>query len=154
METPAKIDFGADRFVAFIRTLVLIGYDFTAAAFALQVRDRKDGGAVRADLGTAASAAAEGVRLIFGGTATAAAHIAAGRLTQEQADQLGAAAGDNVLLSHLGIRINESTVEAMPFGTERGDDLPLYWDLHITPSGGIKDKYAGGDFTVRAGVTE
>lgn len=154
METPARVDFGGDRFVAFIRTLTIIGYDFTAAAFNAQVRDRKDGGTLRADLTTQTLASAEGVRLIYGGTDTVANHITAARMSQAQADALGYTSAQNVTLSQLGIRINETTMEAMPFGTERGDDISLYWDLHITPSGGIKDKYAGGDFLVRAGVTE
>lgn len=154
METPARVDFGADRFVAFIRSVRVIGYNFTDAVFAVQVRDRKDGGALRVTLATVVSAASEGIRLIYGGTDTVANHITAARLSADEATALGYASSDNITLSQLGIRINEATMETMPYGTERGDDANLYWDLHITPSGGVKDVYAGGSFTVRAGVTE
>lgn len=159
METPATVNLGGDRFVPFIRTLAFLGYDFTGATFAAQVRTRKDGGTLKADLGTVVTASAEGVRLIYGGTALISAHIAAGRLTSvpdatNPATGVAYVAADSVTLSQLGIRINETTMEAMPYGDDRGEDEVLYWDLHITPSGGTKDKYAGGTFTVRAGVTE
>lgn len=154
METPARVDFGADRFVAFIQTLRFIGYDFTGATFKAQVRDRRDGGALRADLSTVVLASAEGVRLVYGGTDTVANHKTAGRLTATEATALGYVDADSIVISQVGIRINETTMEAMPYGTERGDDISLYWDIHITPSGGVKDLYAGGAFLVRAGVTE
>lgn len=155
MESPARVDFGADRYVPFKRTLAFLGYDFTGATFKMQVRDRKDGGAVRADLSTVTLASAEGVRLIYGGSDTVANHITAGRL---KAVPNGYTSASTVILSQVGIRINETTMEAMPFGGEIGgeigDDLELYWDLHVTPSGGDKDLYAAGTFTLRAGVTQ
>lgn len=153
METVPRVDFGADRSVPFIRTLAIVGFNLTGASFAMQVRDRKDGGTLRADLGTVASAASEGVRIVYAGTDTVTNHIAAGRLTAAQAASQGWAGGDSKTMTQLGIRINESTMEAMPFGIEVGDDKLLYWDLQITPSGGIKDVYAAGNFIVRAGVT-
>jgi len=59
-----------------------------------------------------------------------------------------------VELSLVRLRINETTMEALPLPGERGNDLEYAWDLHVTPSGGIKDKYLGGKFTIRAGVTQ
>lgn len=160
MDTPARIDFAGDRYVAFLRTVAFIGYDFTGATFAMQVRDRKDGGTVRATLGTVGvMPSVEGVGLFFGGTATVASHIATGRLTSVIYDYTNPDTGvnyvssDSVVLSVLRIRIDETTMEAMPFAAEVGDDRLFYWDLHVTPSGGVKDKYAGGDFLLRAGVT-
>lgn len=153
MDTPASIDWAADRYVPFIRTMAFVDFDFTGATFAMQVRDRKDGGAVRADLATVTTASAEGVRLIYGGTDTVANHIAAGRLTQEQADARGYTSGQSLEMSQVGIRINETTMEAMPFAAEIGDDRTEYWDIQITPLGGTKDVYARGKFIVRAGVT-
>src|SRR3546814_3327444 len=38
--------------------------------------------------------------------------------------------------------------------TEAGDDAKIWWDLHITPSGGVKFVALEGPFTVKAGVTE
>lgn len=159
MESPALINWGADRYVPFVRSFSMIGYDFTGATFAAQVRDRKDGGALRADLGTVTTSA-QGVRLIFGGTNTVANHITSNHLTSDIYNLVNINTGvkyvaaDNVVLSYLRITINEATMEAMPFGTDIGDDKLLYWDLHITPSGGTKDLYVAGDFLVRAGVTQ
>lgn len=153
MDTPAALNWVADRNVVFKRTIALPNYDFTGGSFRMQVRDRRDGGATRASLTTVSSAAAEGVRLVYAGTATVAAHIAAGRLTQAQADQLGLSSGTSLLLSQLGIRINKSTMQAMPVGPVLGDDRTLFHDLLLTPSGGDEDVYARGTFTVRAGVT-
>lgn len=154
MDSPASVDWKADRYVPFIESIVFIDEDFTGASFAMQVRDRRDGGARRADLSTVTSAAAEGVRLIYAGTDTLANHVTAERLSQEDADSLPYASTDNVLLSELGLRINETTMEAMPFATEIGDDKKLFYDIQITPSGGVKEVYARGVFTVRAGVTQ
>lgn len=154
MQQPAVVDLNGDRYVPFIETIPVLEEDFTGAIFKMQVRDRKDGGTVRADLATVGSMASEGVTLVYAGTDTVAAHIAASRLDQEDADALGLAGTDNLTMSVLGIRINETTMEAMPEPAEIGDDLPLVYDIHITPSGGNKDLWFGGVFTVRAGSTQ
>lgn len=152
MIQPALIDLSADRWVACIRTLAFVGFNFTGGTFAAEVRLTPDAtGSALVSLTTQTSAAVEGVRLIYGGTDTIANHIAAGRLSEVPS---GYTSASSVALSQLGIRINETTMEGLPFPAERGDDNTLYWDLHITPSGGIKDKYAGGAFIVRAGVTQ
>lgn len=152
MDQPARYDIGADRWVACIRSFAFLNFDFTGATFVGQVRLTPDAtGSPLVDLATVTLSTAEGIRLIYAGTDTVAAHIAAGRLT---AVPSGYASGDNLLLSQLGLRINETTMEGLPFPAERGDDAVLAWDMHITPSGGTKDKYIGGVFTVRAGVTQ
>lgn len=151
MQSPGRLPLAGDRWTPFTRTLQFEGVDFTAAIFAMQVRDRKDGGALRADLATVGSASAEGVRLIYGGTDTVAGHIAAGRIDDVPE---GMSTSDSLILSLVGIRINESTMEAMTPATEVGDDAVAYWDLHVTPSGGLKDLYLYGPFTIRAGATE
>lgn len=155
MITTGRYDIGADRWVACIRAFAFAGVDFTGATFAAQVRLLPDaGGSPLVNLATVGSGASEGLYLAYAGTATVATHIAAGRLTEAQADAAGYASGDSLLLSSVGLRINETTMEGLPFPAEVGDDALLYWDMHITPSGGIKDKYLGGTFTVRSGVTQ
>lgn len=130
MESPGRLDFGADRFTPFIRTLTFRGIDLTGAVMVAQVRSRKDGGALYADLETVLTANTEGLRLVSAGTV------------------------EGVVTSEVYMRINEATMEAMPYATERGDDHPIWWDMHITPAGSVKQKYLYGTFTVRAGVTE
>jgi hypothetical protein len=130
MQSPGRLDLRADRYTPMVRVLTFLGIDLTDAVMKMQVRDRKDGGTVRADLATVGSVGTEGVTLV------------------------SAAEVDDVMTSVVSIRINEATMEAMPTGTEIGDDLGLWWDMHITPDGGIKEKYLHGSFTVRAGVTQ
>lgn len=155
MIQPGRYDISADRWVACIRTLSFIGYDFTGGAFKMEVRLTGDAsGSALISLPTVSTSTAEGVRLIYGGTATVSAHIAAGRLTAAEAAALGYVGTDNVVLSQLGIRINETTMQALVFPAERGDDLEAVWDMLITPSGGVRDKYIGGKFTVRSGVAQ
>lgn len=151
MIQPALIPIAADRWVACIRTIAFVGLDLTGAAFASQVRIAPDtSGAPLVDLTTVTTAAAEGVRLIYGGTDTIANHIAAGRLN---AVPPGYSNSSSVPLSVVGLRINETTMEGLATPLDASDKI-LAWDMHITPSGGTKDKYAGGTFTVRAGVTQ
>lgn len=154
MQTPARVDLAGDRYVPFIETIPVLEEDFTGATFKMQVRDRKDGGALRADLATVGSMASEGVTLVYAGTDTVANHIAAGRIDQEDADTLALVGTDSLVMSVVGIRVNETTMEGMPEPEELGDDLPLVYDMHITPSGGTKDLWFGGEFLVRAGSTQ
>lgn len=152
MQSPGRLPLHGDRWTAFTGTIRFIDLDWTGATFKMQVRDRKDGGALRADLDTVGSAAAEGVRLVYAGADTVANHIAAGRLTTAKVPA-GLQGTDSLTLSLVGIRINETTMENMTPGTEPGDDATAYWDLHVTPSGGLKDVYLFGTFTIRAGAT-
>jgi len=147
-----RYDLAADRWVACVRTLSFVGKDLTGATFASHVRLTKDAtGAPLVTLGNAASAAAEGLRVINVATATIAQHIANGWLTVPPP---GYELTDTVTITQVGLRINETTMEGLPFPAERGQDATLQWDLHITPTGKDKDKYLGGDFIVKAGATE
>lgn len=47
----------------------------------------------------------------------------------------------------------EADIEALPAAAEVGQDLTLYYDIQITPPGGIKEVYMRGTFTVLGGVT-
>lgn len=152
MISPGRYDIGADRWVACIRTFAFVGVDFTGADVKMQVRLKADTtGTPLVELGPQVTSAAEGINFTYAGTATVADHIAAGRIPEVPA---GYALTDSVVLTLVQIRINETTMESLPYPGERGDDADMAWDLHITPSGGIKDKYIGGKFIVRAGVTQ
>lgn len=131
MAISAQVPLIADRWTAFVRTLVFRGVDLTGADFRAQVRLYPDAlGAPLIDLQTVSSAAAQGLRLIS--------------VVQE----------DGRPVSRIGLRINESTMEAMPQQGEIGTDLELAWDLHVTPAGGLKQRRLFGPFIVRAGVTQ
>jgi hypothetical protein len=152
MIQPGRYDIFADRWVACVRTFSFVGFDFTGSTFASHIRLTPDAtGAALVTLGNAASASAEGIRVIAVATATVAQHIANGWLTVPPPHYV---LTDTVTITQIGMRINETTVEGLPFPAERGNDNWLAWDLHITPVGKDKDKYLGGDFVVRAGATQ
>ena len=152
MVQPGRYDLKADRWVACVRTFSFVGLDLTGATFAAHIRLTKDAtGSPLITLANAASAAAEGIRVNNVGTATIAQHIANKWLSSPPP---GYELTDVVTITQVGLRINETSVEGLPFPTERGQDATLQWDMHITPTGKDKDKYLGGDFIVRAGATE
>lgn len=152
MDQPGRYDLAADRWVACVRSFSFVGVDFTAATFAAQVRLTGDAtGSPLIDLLTVANGNSQGLWLAYAGTDTIANHIAAGRLDDVPG---GYGSGDSVALSVVGLRINETTMEGLPFPAERGDDAAFAWDLHVTASGALKDKWLGGTFTVRAGATQ
>jgi hypothetical protein len=160
----AKLDIVADRWVMCRRTMAFVGYDFTSAAFKMEIRLTRDAvGSPLVSL-TTQTTDVQGVRRTYSGTDTIANHRTAARLSPSDTDTLLAtknpATGanylltDSILLSIVAIRIDKATMSALPFPAERGNDIDLYWDLHITPAGSDEGDYAGGVFTVAAGVTQ
>lgn len=154
----ATVDFTVDRQVWCIRTLVFFGLDFTGGDFVMQVRTEKDTtGSPLVSLTTVTSFV-QGVRLLYAGTATITAHIAAGRL-EEVPDAINPTtgvsyvAGDSVLISQIAIYINYTTLQGLPYDAERGGDPVFYYDLHAFTGSMIRDVLMRGKFIVRAGVT-
>jgi hypothetical protein len=60
---------------------------------------------------------------------------------------------DDVTSTHLTIQIDEGTMEALPLAAPASAPLELYYDLHITPSGGVKQVWLEGAFIVKPGVS-
>lgn len=117
-----------------VHTIDYEGFDFTGATFSAQFRDRKNGGNLRADLGTVASVGTEGITLT------------------------GVTETDGIPTSHLSMRLNEATTEGWitspSVESEAGEDGTIYWQLQITPSGGVKFNALEGEVTVKAGAHE
>lgn len=106
---------------------IIRGLDFTGAQFRMEVRDRRNGGVLRAALDTVTSAAAQGVRLVSVETI------------------------DGIPVSKIHARINETTMEAMPTDpADPGTDVSIWWGMHITPAGGLKFLAFDGPFIVEA----
>ena len=105
------------------------GVDLTGASFAAQVRLTRDTPGTPLISLTGASSPAEGISVSVD------------------------ASGD-LPVSTIQIRINEATMEGLPAAGEVGDDLELFWDMHITPSGGTKAVYFEGPFIVKGGATQ
>lgn len=149
---PATIDLRADRWTPFVHRIEVQAIDLTGATFAAAIRMFPDApGSALVLLAGGVAAGAEGVRLFYGGTATIAAHITAGRMSVIPD---GMASGDSLAVSLIDLRVNEATMEnvaIIPFPGERGDDTLLHWDTHITPSGGVKQVWFRGEFRVVGG---
>lgn len=152
MLDPGRLPLNGDRWTAFVATLQVNGVNLTGATFAMHLRLTPDApGDPLVNLATVMSGSQQGVRLIYGGTDTVANHISAERITEAPE---GMATGDSLTLSLIGIRINETTMEGLPAAGEIGDDAPIAWDIHVTPSGELKQRWLYGPFNIRAGVTQ
>lgn len=160
MQSPLRYDLGADRGISFVQPLSFLGYDFTGATYRAQVRLVPDATGSPLISLTTVTTNAQGIKLLYAGSATVAAHITAGRLPisiyQYTNPNTGAlyASSDTVTLSQIRLLIDNSTMNGLPFPNERGDNLILAWDLLITLSGASEDKFAYGSFTVRGTVTQ
>lgn len=131
MEQPGYLPLNGDRWTPFVRTFTFEGIDLTSAVMAAQIRLEPDTpGSPIVSLATVGTVNTQGLRLVSAGLIS------------------------DVMTSIVYMQINETTMEAMPEGNEPGDDVELAWDMHITPSGGVKEKYLYGPFKVRAGVTQ
>ena len=47
-----------------------------------------------------------------------------------------------------------ATIGGMPAARSTGEAATLYYDIHLTPSGGVKQVLMGGEFNVIAGVVQ
>lgn len=110
-----------------VETITIDGVDLTGATIRLEVRDRRDGGTLRAALDTVTTSAAEGVRI-------SVATVSGRPMTT------------------LTIRINQTTMNAMPAAPEPGADVTIAWGMHITPTGELKFMAFDGPFLIKASV--
>lgn len=130
MPTAGTRDLVANRWEPFVHTIDFVGFDWSAANFIAQVRMTRDAtGSALVDLSTVGSVGTEGITVV----------------------EVVMTAG--VPTTTVSMRINEATMEALPAAGEVGDDIVLYWDMQVTPSGGVKARWLEGTFTVHAGVT-
>jgi hypothetical protein len=126
--TAGRRDLVVERWTPFKHTILFEAIDLTGQACRLQVRaslDRTDAALI--DLTNAASPA-EGITL-------------------------SVATVGGIVSTTVEIRINETTIEGLPFTSPRGGDWQGFWDIHIG-NGVAKRRWLKGDFTVSAGVTQ
>lgn len=132
MKTPARADLTARRYQPFILIVDAVGQDWTGADLKLQVRATQSApGAALIDLSVAA-AGSEGLSISVATT-------------------LG------IPTTTLTIQIDEATLTATtPYpgnGLEPNTPVSLRYDLVVTPSGGIKQRWLEGAFIIVEGVT-
>lgn len=155
----AALDLIADRSLTYQETIVFLGDDFTGAAYAMKIRPEPDATGTALVSLTTVTDTSQGIKLLYAGTATIAAHVSAGRLqgvpiAVNPATGVAYTSTDTVALSQLQITITNTTMAGMPAAIEAGDDLDLAYDLVVTPAGGIAQKRLAGSFIIRATVTQ
>lgn len=130
-----RLDISAFKRVPFIARVPFVGVDWSSGAtFALQIR------ALPGDTGTAlvslagASAGSEGV---------SASYDSAYELPD----------GTTAAATVLTIQVNEATLEGLSLSARASEPVNLYYDLHVTPSGGTKAVQIFGKFDLYPGVT-
>ena len=131
----AELHLPAFKRVPFKDSIDILGPDFSGAAFALHIRNHPgDTGSPLVSL-TTATAGTQGVSATYD-----AAYVY---------DDEGSTAPATVIL----VQIDEATLEALALNNPTSGPLELSYDLHITPSGGVKFVAAYGKFTIYPGVT-
>lgn len=154
MRTPIKWDIYGDRSVDLYESIPVVGVDLTGATFTAKVRTTPDA--------AGSPLLMPSVTLLYGGTNTVANHITAGRLSRRIKNEINDATGvqyvdtDNVAMSLIQVNVAAASMVApsIPPAGQAGDDVVLAWDLLITPSGGVKDKWIAGKFIVRGTVSQ
>lgn len=145
--TPGTLDLTAQRWVPFVYLIDFPFVDLTDATFASMGRLYKDApGAPLFSLANAASNA-EGVSV----------SVATGVMGYE----IDGVTYDNITVSTVQIRINETTIEGvLPFvvtsglpNRKPGDDVSFAWDFVMTGGGFAKSRFFQGLFTIEGGAT-
>lgn len=142
-----KRDFFAWRHVPWggasgAQDLVLMGLDWSAAAFAMQVR------AAAGETGTAlvslvnAAPGAEGISASYDPTYI---YPLNGANTALRGTVVGA--------TTIRPQIAQTTLEAIPGYADPSQPVGLWYDLHVTPAGMPRQQFAYGQFTLYPGVT-
>jgi len=129
MSYAAQVAIAADRYTPCVRTITFRGLDLTGVALRMQVRLVADTpGLPLVDLSNVSNAQAQGIKLV------SVSNV------------------DNLPTSVIQIRINETTIEGLPYAGELGNTTDLAYDLQGT-LGGDKRVLMAGAFAIAAGVT-
>lgn len=131
----AELNIVAFKRVPFVDDVVILGPDYTGAAFAMHIRSRNgDTGTPLISLSNA-SAGTQGISVTY------------------DASYIYNDAGDEAPASLILIQIDEATLEALSLNNPTEKPVDLVYDLHVTPSGGVKRVELYGQFTIYPGAT-
>lgn len=128
----AQLDIAAFKRVPFADDVVFVGPDYSAAAFAMQIRQHWG------DTGTA----------LITPTLSATYDPAYIYFDPRRKITVGP-----VPATIVAIAIAEATIEALPFAADEEKPLELVYDVHITPTGEPKRVAVAGKFTIYPGAT-
>lgn len=121
----ADVDIYAPRGVPLLDLTDFVSFDYSAATFVMEVRKYRDASAPALLTLANAAASAQGISC----TVTMV---------------------DGVPWSTVQIRVNETTIEGLPFSSPRGGDVALQYALDITGGGHPKLRRMQGVFLVGA----
>lgn len=127
--TAPKLDVSAYKRVPWSYTFAIAGFDYSDAAFALQVRQHPG------DTSTPIL------------TATLTAEFVPVFSYPDRRQQIVTTA------TLITATIAETALEAIALASDPEKPLELVYDLHMTPDGGVKQVVVGGAFLVWPGVT-
>ena len=135
----AILDLTAFKRVPFLEpdgvTVAILGPNYTGAAFSMQIRNiAGDTGAPLVSLASAASGG-QGISVTYN-----ASYIY---------DEAGSVSPASLIL----IQIDEATIEALALNNPADKPVILAYDLHVTPTGGVKRVELRGQFIIMPGVT-
>jgi hypothetical protein len=134
MAAAPQIDIAADKRVPFDDTIAEMLVDYTGATPLMEIRSEPGAsGTPLVSLG-ASTAGSEGIAISYDAT---------------YADPDGGDPGASLIQ----IIINEATLEGLAYGADPAVPVPLYYDLHVTPSGDKKFVFCAGKFIINPGVT-
>lgn len=129
MIQPADLPLTGNRWTPFVQGIAITGVDLTGATFRAQLRLEPGAtGDPLVDLQNA-TVGSEGV-------------------------SVQVSTVDAVTTSTVTLRINETTMEGLPEPGVPGENVDLWWDIHVTRSGYSKAVWFRGPFTVLTGVTQ
>jgi hypothetical protein len=135
--TPVTLPLAADKRTPFEKDIAIVGPDWSGATFLMHVRAQPgDTGSPLLSLANA-SAGSQGISAVYEADYT---HVYDGQTLELPA-------------TILTLFIAEASLEALSLNNPTNQPLNLAYDLHITPSGGVKFVALQGAFTINPGVT-
>ncbi|UAB76947.1 hypothetical protein INR77_08810 [Erythrobacter sp. SCSIO 43205] len=134
MATPT-INLSADKRVPFDKTIAKMGVDYSGATMLCHIRNEPgDTGTPLVTLSNAAPPS-EGLSVTYDAS---------------YPDPEGVLVDG---ASKVRMIVSEATLEALDTASPTSNALVLYYDIHLTPSGGTKFVFCSGKFTINPGVT-
>lgn len=131
----AELNIAAFKRVPFVDDIAILGPNYTGAAFAMHIRNRNgDTGTPLVSL-AGATAGTQGVSVTYDAT------------------YVYNDVGDTAPASLIKIQVDEATLEALSLNNPTDKPVVLAYDLHLTPSGGIKRVELFGQFIINPGAT-
>lgn len=131
----AELNIAAFKRTPFVDSIAILGPNYTSASFLMHIRNKNgDTGTPIISLASA-TAGTQGISVTYN-----AAYVY---------DDVGSTAAASVIL----IQIDEATLESLALNNPTDKPVELAYDLHVTPSGGIKRVEIYGQFIINPGAT-